>query len=144
VQNRLESMDGKKHGGTIVCLPAPLYEKKKAAMNNNVVSSFNNYSSDDISKGWYEDCDDAVSYADSYAADSGYIASHYKVTNQVNDWDNVNPIRPRLSSHDAGSLASSSSGLAAGGRTIEWSQSFSTHTSSVSNVSVAKANDSRR
>jgi hypothetical protein len=122
-----------------------LYEKKKAAMNSNVVSPFNNYSSDDISKGWYEDCDDAVSYADSYAADSGYIASHYKVTNQVNDWDNVNPIRPRLwSSHDSGSLASSSSGLAAGGRTIEWSQSFSTHTSSVSNVSVAKANDSRR
>jgi hypothetical protein len=114
-------------------------------MNSNVVSPFNNYSSDDISKGWYEDCDDAVSYADSYAADSGYIASHYKVTNQVNDWDNVNPIRPRLwSSHDSGSLASSSSGLAAGGRTIEWSQSFSTHTSSVSNVSVAKANDSRR
>lgn len=154
VQGRIE-LEGKKNRGTVVCLPAPLYEKKAAV---NVVSPFN--SPEDVShhssvSKWDEDIDggqvDAVSYAENYAADSGYIFNHYKPSAEtaavvaatsdedcnidLSDFHSMNGLsgqlsllRPRLPSNGSDSLLQ-----------IEHSPSFSTLTS-VSSVSV-KANE---
>ena len=143
VQNRIE-LEGKR--GTVVCLPAPLYEKKAV----NVVSPFNSSEAEDVrhfnaaASRWNEDVDGGmVTDAERYAADSGYIVSHYKQPSiqvaaatvdddckDLSDFRCMNdlvgqptPFRPRLSSNGSDSLQ------------IEQTQSFSTFTS-VSTVSV--------
>ena len=145
VQDRIE-LEGKR--GTVVCLPAPLYEKKAV----NVVSPLNSPGAEDVShfsfsaaaSKWNEDVDGGiVMNAESYAADSGYIVSHYKQPSteaaavtadddckDLSDFRSMNgtggqpsPFRPRLPSNGSDSLQ------------IEHAQSFSTFTS-VSSVSV--------
>ena len=146
VQNRIE-LEGKR--GTVVCLPAPLYEKKAV----NVVSPLNSPDAEDVrqfsaaaSASKWNDVDDGiVTDAERYAADSGYIVSHYKqpfiqgaaatVDDDCKDLSDFRcmsgagaggqpaPFRPRLSSNGSDSLQ------------IEQTQSFSTFTS-VSTVSV--------
>ncbi len=144
VQNRIE-LEGK--WGTVVCLPAPLYEKK--AVNVNVVSPFNSPEAENARRfsasKWNEDVGDGIVMdADRYAADSGYIVSPYKQPsidvaaadencNDLSDFRSMNiagdepsPFRPRLL------LSNSSDSLK-----IEPTQSFSTSTfESVSSVSV--------
>ncbi len=146
VQNRIE-LEGK--WGTVVCLPAPLYEKKAV----NVVSPLNSPSPESENarhfsgSKWNEDVDDEIVMdAERYAADSGYIVSPYKQPsievataddtcndNDLCDFRSMNitgdqpsPFRPRLL------LSNSSDSLK-----IEPTQSFPTSTfESVSSVSV--------
>ena len=143
-RNKIVS-DGKR--GTVVCLPAPLYEKKAV----NVVSPINSpedASHYSIASKWKDEDGGIVMNAESYAADAGYIVTHKKqfpyltaatIDEELSDYHGINvasaqpsPFRPRLPSN------SSDHNLQ-----IEPAQSFATFTSSVSSVSV-KAHDMLR